>query len=356
MNVFKRLGLIAVIFSLSVPFDSKTATAYGQVSVIRKPAQEVIEALGRYVSRSGGRELTQELAEFGGEAAVRRVAEKAFREGGEDALNALVRTARSHGPDALRAADNAVNIPRLLRAVDDLPEEMAAQALRRLGAGAEGRVLAETVERFGAQTLRAEVKHPGIGGNLVRNLGEDGAAVAAQASRQQAITVSRHADDIARLPDEQRGGVLRMLREDFERMVEFMARFTEKNPGKVLFTVAATTVVLAFPDKVLGGEGEIIISPDGKPIYVPKPNAVERIVKFVIEQTLKIILPILAVAMAIWLGVKLWFHYRLTKLKHQIDTIAATANSIEPKIEKESNLRETQVQKNAELNSEKSLD
>lgn len=334
-------------------FDWGAATAYGQGSVIRKPAQEVIEALGRYFSRTGGRELTKELAEFGGEAAVRRVAERAFREGGDDALSALVRTARSHGPDALRAADNAVNIPRLLRAVDDLPEEMASQAIRRLGAGAEGRLLAETVERFGAQALRAEVRHPGIGGNLVRHLGDDGAAFASQASRQQAITISRHADDIAKLPEAQRAGVLRILREDFDRGVAFMGRFIERNPGKVLFTAATTTVVLTHADKVLGGEGEIIIGPDGEPIYVPKPGLVDRIVGSAVQQVLAIILPILALAGAIWLGVKLWFHYRLTKLKYQVDAIGVTSNSVEKKTKQEWHEKERQGQQDAALNADK---
>mgnify|MGYP006427081089 CR=1 FL=1 len=324
---------IGIIFGFATIFDWGSATAYGQGSLIRKPAQEVTEALGRYFSRTGGREITQELVEFGGEAAVRRVAERAFREGGDDALNALVRTARSHGPDALRAADNAVNIPRLLRAVDDLPEEMASQAIRRLSAGAEGRLLAETVERFGAQALRAEVRHPGIGGNLVRHLGDDGVAFASQASRQQAITISRHADDIARLPDTQRAGVLRILREDFDRGVAFMARFIENNPGKVLFTAATTTVVLANADKVLGGDGdgEIVIGPDGEPVYVPKPGLVDRIVGSAVQQILAIILPILALAGAIWLGVKIWFHYRLTKLKYQVDAIGLSSKSMDSK-------------------------
>lgn len=348
MSILNRPIFVGVILALATVFDWGVATAYGQGSVIRKPAQEVIEALGRYISRTGGRELTRELAEFGGEAAVRRVTERAFREGGDDALSALVRTARSHGPDALRAADNAVNIPRLLRAVDDLPEEMASQAIRRLGAGAEGRLLAETVERFGAQALRAEVRHPGIGGNLVRHLGDDGAAFASQASRQQAITISRHADDIARLPDTQRAGVLRILREDFDRGVAFMARFIENNPGKVLFTAATTTVVLAHADKVLGGDGDIVIGPDGKPVYVPKPGLVDRTVGSAVQQILAIILPILALAGAFWLAVKLWFHYRLAKLKYQADAIGVSFKSSQ-----ESAVKENQGQQGGAANADK---
>lgn len=311
-SVIVGMVAVTVVASLAGP-----STLHGQATVIRKPAQEVIEALGRYISRTGGRELTKELAEFGGEAAVRRIAERSVREGGDDALNALVRTARSHGPDALRAADNAVNIPRMLRAVDELPEEMAGQAIRRLSAGADGRVLAETVEKFGSQALRAEIRHPGIGGNLVFHFGEDGATLASRTSRDQAITISRHADDIAKLPDTPRTGVLRMLREDTDRATSFIGRFIENNPGKVLFTAAATPVILANADKLLGGDGDMVIGPDGEPIYVPRPGLVERTVMSVVRQVLAIILPLLAIALACWLGPKLWFHYRLKKVQHQ---------------------------------------
>jgi hypothetical protein len=311
-SILCLFSLLLMASSVGIPLAS------GQATVIRKPAQELMEAIGRHLSRTGGREIGQELAEFGGEAAVRQLAERALREGGDDALNALVRTARAHGTDALRAADNAVNIPRLLRAVDELPAEIAPQAIRRLSAGSEGRLLAETVEQFGAKALRAEVHHPGIGGGLVRNLGDNGADLASQASRQQAITLSRHAEDIGRLPEAQRNGVMRLLQTEFDRTVSFMGRFIENNPGKILFTAATTTVILIHADKVLSGEGEIVIGPDGKAVFVAKTGIIERVADDVIKQVLKVLLPLLAIAGAIWLGTKLWFHYRFAKLKHQM--------------------------------------
>jgi hypothetical protein len=311
--IFSALTMAAVEFG--VPVGS---VAFAQASLIRKPAQEVIEAIAEYLTKKGGRELAEELAEFGGEATVRRVAERAVREGGDDALDAFVRIAQAHGPDAVRAVDNAVNVPRLLRAVDDLPEDVAAQALRRLGAGADGRALAEVVETFGSRALRAEVRHPGIGGQLVATLGDDGATLATRVSRDQAITISRHADDIAKLPESQRAQLMKLLRENTDRMVTFMGRFIEKNPGNVLFTVAATSVVLAHADKILGGEGQIVQGPDGEPVYVPNPGMVERIVSPAVRQILTVLLPLIAIAGCIWLAIKLWFYYQFTKLKHDV--------------------------------------
>ena len=293
-------------------------TASGQGAVLRKPAQEVVEAIGRYFAKKGGREFTEEFTEFGGEAFVRKVTERTLREGGADAFELLVRKAGTHGPDALRAADNAVSIPRLLKAVDDLPEDMAGPAIRRLSAGADGRILAEAVEQYGPKALRAELRHPGVGGRLVSRLGEDGVQLSSKVSTDQAITISRHADNIVDLPASQKQRVIDLLRNDTDRMVTFMGRFIEKNPGKVLFTVAGTAVVLANADKVLGGEGEIVIGPDGKPVYVPQPGMIERVTMGVVNRVLAVVMPLVALAGAVWLGIKLWFRYRLARLQHGV--------------------------------------
>lgn len=328
----KNAFILSVLILVAVEFSAPVGpVAFAQASLVRKPVQEVVEAIAKYLTKKGGRELAEELAEFGGEATVRRVAERAVREGGNDVLDAFVRIAQAHGPDAVRAVDNAVNVPRLLRAVDDLPEDVAAQALRRLGAGADGRALAEVVETFGSRALHAEVRHPGIGGQLVATLGDDGATLATRVSRDQAITISRHADDIAKLPESQRTELLKLLREDPDGMANFMKRFIENNPGKTLFTVSATPIVLANAERILGG-GEIVIGPDGKPAYIPKPGMLERMVSGTLERfvspiirlILLVFLPLLAIAGGIWLAIKLWFYYQLTKRKHDV---AATALS-----------------------------
>jgi hypothetical protein len=297
-----------------------TSVANAQATALRKPAEQLIQAVARYIARVGGKEVAKEIAELGGEATMRRIAERALREGGEDALSTLARHVRAYGPDALRAVDNAVNMPRLLSCLDEIPKDMAPQAIRRLAAGTEGRALAKTVERFGSQVLRAEVRHPGLGGHLVGQLGEDGFTLALRASRDQAIMIARHADDIAKLPKSQRQGILRLLRDDLGRMIAFIGRFMEKNPGKVLFTASATTVILAHPDKVLGAHEDIIEGPEGTPVLVQKPGMIDRMLNPLIRQVMRIALPIFAVAVAFWLAIKLRFYYRLTKLKHNLES------------------------------------
>ena len=115
----------------------------------------------------------------------------------------------------------------------------------------------------------------GIGGMLVRTLGDDGAELATSLSKEQAIVVARHADDLARLPASQRSGVLGMMRNDAERVVGFVGKFAADNPGKTLFTVATTTVLLAESERILGGE-EIVFDADGNPIVVSKAGLAGR--------------------------------------------------------------------------------
>lgn len=314
-----RLAVFLISLALWAP-----EMVSAQASLIRQPAQEVIEALGRYLSRVGGRDLSRELAELGGESAVRQIAERAVREGGDDALEGMIRLTRSHGPDAIRAMENTPSIPIILRSLDELPAEMAGPAVRRLAAGPEGRALAEVVEQFGAGALRAELRHPGVGGELVRHLGDDGVGVAARLNTSQAIQVARHSEDIARLPAQQREGILRLLHDDAERVVAWMGQFARENPGKTVITAATTTVILANAERVLGG-GEIVFDDDGNPHYVAKPGLLERLggaaiaqTGVAIDQILAVILPILALGLVCWIALKLWYARRMEKLKYAL--------------------------------------
>lgn len=312
--------LLFVVLAASLP-----ATAQAQAGLARKPAQELIEALGRYLGRGEGRDLSRELAEMGGEAFARRVADKALNQGGDDALEQLVRLTQIYGPDALRAADNSPSLPAIIQALDELPVEMAAPALRRLAAGTHGRALAEATERFGAAALRAEVRHPGVGGDLVRVLGDDGARLADRLSTPQAIEVGRHADDLARLPEQQRQGLLALLYDDTERMVRWMGRFAENNPRTVLFTPPIAAFVLANSERLLGDGGKIVFDDDGEPVRVEVPGLGERVLALLIERLLSPlmtqiaswVLPLLAAALAVWIAIRLWYARRLARLRFE---------------------------------------
>lgn len=280
-------------------------------SAVRKGVKTVVE----WFAKKGGKEVGQELAEYGGRKAVQETVERVAREGGEESVERLVRLTKREGLRVMRVADSVPNPGRVLRAVDDLPAGMAGKALRRL-ASEGGDELAEMTARHGARILQAEVRHPGLAVSLVRNLGDDGLEMALSANARQATHLARHAGDVASLPAAQKRGVLNLLRRDFEKTVGFMGRFVEKNPGKVLFTAAGTSVFLANAEALLGDKGEIVKGPDGTPEYVPHPGLIERLLSPVIDKVLLFLLPLVAAGAAIWMALKLWHVHKVNQLKY----------------------------------------
>ena len=69
-----------------------------------------------------------------------------------------------------------------------------------------------------------------------------------------------------------------MLRNDTQRMVAFVGRFVEANPGKSLFTAATTAVILAEPDRILGGD-EIVFDAEGNPVVVHRAGLAGRVLE-----------------------------------------------------------------------------
>lgn len=296
-----------------------SAPAQGQV------ATSVTRAITKYFAKEGSEEGAEYLAKQGGREMVERVAGAAAREGGDEAVEQVAKLAGKYGPEALTALDNAPSIMPVLSALDEIPEAQAKAALARLAAGSAGRELADTVTKYGSAALRSELMHPGVGTALVRSLGDDGAELASKLTSEQAIAVARHADDIAKLPQAQRTGVLSLLRQDTEKAVGFVGRFVENNPGKTLFTVATTTVILAEPDRILGGD-EIVFDAEGNPIVVTKKGLADRgiaaggeAVGHVSDQYIR---PLYLTAMvfigtfvALWMMLKLWHINRREKMK-----------------------------------------
>lgn len=311
----RRLGIILFcILAVLVAFQTPFGPVCQAQATIGGPVRHSVETLMKTLVKKSPRGAP-ELAEAGGEVGVRRVVERALREGGDEASAGLTRLTAEHGVDAMRAADNAVNIPGFIKAVDELPQDMAGPALRRLS-GSQGRTLADMVERYGSSALRAEVKHPGIGVRAMQNLGEEGADLVAKMNNHQAVTVGRHLNDIGRLPADQKRGILKLLHQDLERMVVFLGRFIENNPEKVLFTASATTVVLAKSDELLGG-AEIAYDSEGKPHVVAKPGTIDRLTQPMLDTFLPSIAVVLVLALFMSLGIRIWFYYRRRKKEHE---------------------------------------
>ena len=243
---------------------------------IANPATPIFKALSRYFGKSVGKEAGEQMAKEVPEVLIKRVTTKIVREGGEESIEQVSIMVGKIGPDVLRAIDNAPVSAPVLRALDDLPAEQATKAAARLAARETGSELAKVTVKHGTKALTSELRHPGIGGQMVRLFGDDGASLCGKLTADQAITVGRHADDIAKLPVTQRNAVISMIGEQSDRMCRFMGQFVSDNPGKVLFTGVATTIVLANADKVLG-DAELVYDQAGNPVLIEKSGLIERL-------------------------------------------------------------------------------
>lgn len=310
-----RLGSVVVVLSVLCLTGNIAPT---QTTVLREGAERLLQATARFFGKAGAREIGEELAEYGGETFVRSMAQRLLREGGEEALEKVVALTAQYGPDVLRAFDNSPSPTTLLRALDEVPSDQVGPAIRRLSAGRPGQSLATLVQSHGADALRIEIAHPGVGVRLVQNLGDDGIRLSQRLGRDEAITVARHAEDIAKLPSDQKGNVLRLLHEDTKRMVEFLGRFVERNPGKTLFTAATTTIVLANAESVLGGD-DIILDEDGNPQVVSKPGLLGRTARttasHVLRPVVDVVITVIVMGASAWISVKLWCAYRMHRLQ-----------------------------------------
>ncbi len=270
MNILatRNLRCIVLFTLVAIPCGSASAT-------VPAVASSVAKAIVKYFGKEGSSEAAEYLSKKGGREIMERVSANAAKQGGDEAVEQVAKLAGKYGPETISALDNASSIGPVLKALDDLPQDQVSTALTRLAAGAPGRELAETTVKYGSKAIQSELKHPGVGLVLVRSLGDDGVELATRLNTDQAISVARHADDLARLPPTQRDGVLAMMRQDTTRMVQFLGRFADANPGKTLFTVATTGIILAEPERILGGD-EIIYDADGNPIVMSKSGLVGR--------------------------------------------------------------------------------
>lgn len=299
-----RLTLIALatVTLIRVPY------AQAQHGALREAGRHLTQAVARFAGKTTAKEGLKELADAGGEAAVRELGERLVREGGEVSLEQAARLTSRHGPKVLRAIDQAPSAPAILRALDELADDAVRPAIQRLAAGRQGRELADVVARFGAPALQAEVRLPGVGGRLVRDFGNDGIQLAARLDVDQATQLARHSQDIARLPVDLQSRVMRLLHDDTERMLRYLGRFVEQHPGKVLFTVAGTTFLLANSQRILEGD-ECYVDEQGN--RIPQPSLVERGTRRVAG----VFLPILAIGLSLWIAIRLWGTFRLQRLR-----------------------------------------
>ena len=294
------IALLAATIAAATP-----RTASAQLRAATTGARELAETL----VRQGGSRAARELAEVGGETAVREMLETAAREGGEELVQKSTKYALAHGPlavGALRAAP-----ARMVGALDGLPAPLVRPALH--AAAREPQVVTRIVTEFGGEGLEVVARHPGVGTRLVTTCGADGGRAGRNLTTDQAVSLTRHADDIAQLPPAQRSAVL----DKIARSPGVVLDFLEKHP-RVLLTAGGAATVVALKDE-LAGTTEIVTGPDGKPVAVAKPGLIERLVvheRSPLRTGLNVVVIILACAVAAWALIRLWGTWRVQRLRY----------------------------------------
>lgn len=289
----------------------------------------IIKAISRYIAKEAGQEATEEavkhMTKQVGEELLERTAQKVVREGGEKSLIEVGELVAKHGPDVIRALDNTPEAMPVLKLLNELPADEIGKVASRLAAGNTGKELATVGTKVGVVALRAEAKHPGIGVRFAKALGSDGAELSLKLTSDQAVQIGRHVEDIAQLPATQQSQLISMISSNADRFAAFVGRFVEKNPGKVLFTAASTTLILAQSERLLGSD-EIVFDKEGNPQVVSKPGLTGRIAGQVIEAareplewTMYSIGGVVAVSIALLVasfgGLVVWKRYKLSKLE-----------------------------------------
>jgi hypothetical protein len=294
------MWLIAFLLALALP----AGAAFAQGAAVRAAAKELAEVI---VER-GGRAAAEDLARFGGEEAVRGVLEKAAREGGESLAERAAQLGRSEGLDALRVIDRAP--ARWVGALEGLPKDALRPAI--LAARREPELMTKLVTTYGERAAEVAARHPGIGPRLVEKLGQDGIDLGMKLGPDEAMILTRHADEIAALAPAERSAVLARI----GRAPKAVLGFLERNP-RVLLTSAGLAAFLAAKDQLLGPAGEADTNPDGT-VVKPAAGLLERMTDKVIdrfEQPMFTILFVVAFLIFAWGALQLWHVWRIKRMK-----------------------------------------
>lgn len=305
---------------------------------------EIIKAIGRYLAKETGQEATEQavkqMTKQVGEELIERTAQKVVREGGEKSLVEVGELVAKHGPDVVRALDNAPDALPVLKLLDEIPADEIGKAASRLAAGSTGKELATLGAKVGAVALRAEAKHPGVGLRFAKSLGSDGAELSLKLTADQAVQIGRHVDDIAQLPTTQQSQLMAMVSSNADRFAAFVGRYVEKNPGKVLFTAASTPIILANSEAIFGNgkvafdsNGNVIRDANGDPVRDKTgliPDAAKgagEAVKVPIRRTLYWAGSIFVVLLSLFGLSKVWKYNQKDRLDVELARAAALNDS-----------------------------
>jgi hypothetical protein len=218
------------------------ADVRAQGTLVRKGMTELIELF----TRTGAKQSARELAEIGGERAVREVLEKAALQGGDELVAGVVAVAKSGGPRTLKAIGSD---PALMtRALQALPEGRMADAV--IEASRQPALMSKLVRAHGDEVLAASARHPGVGAQVIDEFGGAGLKAAKSLGTDDVILLVR-TKGFRELPVAAQAKFLGLL----ERNPQGVTQLLKLAAGGAAIVLTADFVNQA-EEKLLGGAGE----------------------------------------------------------------------------------------------------
>lgn len=256
-------------------------------------AAELVESVVRRGAGGAAEKTARELAEFGGQKAVREVLEHAQREGGEILMRQVAQQTEKHGLLALQALKGA-GAP-VFRALDGVPAELTEKSLRALVR--EPVAMQKLATEFGSTALETSARHPGLAVPIGNRLGAEGLDVARRLTLDEATILSRSAEGLSKLPAAERSQFLTLIRQAPGRTLAWI----EKHP-RLLVAATATTAVIAAREEIFGTAGQ-------QGLLERATGALYR----TFEKPINMVLGLFSVIVAAWIGLKMWTVSRFLK-------------------------------------------
>lgn len=237
MNRRALVPLLPVILLVLWPAECRA-----QGALIRKGVTELVELF----TKTGARQSAKELADIGGERAVREILEKAALQGGDELVASVVAVAKAGGPRTLTAigAEPAL----MTRALRALPEGRMADAV--IEAARQPALMGKLVRAHGDDVLAASAKHPGVGAQVIDEFGGAGLKAAKSLGTDDVILLVK-AKGFRELPIAAQTKFLGLL----ERNPQGVTNLIKLAAGGAAIVLTADFVNKA-EEKLLGGAGE----------------------------------------------------------------------------------------------------
>ena len=223
-----------------------------QGSLVSEAAEQAIKMINKLL----GHEAAEEVSRKFGKEGVEIIMDRALREGGNEAVQRTVKIIGENGIQAIRVLKNSP--VTVARALEELPSALVKPALWTLERDPE--LMISLASKYGGKALEIEITHPGVGGIVLKSLGDEAFEVGKKLSTDEMTRLARYSNDIAKLPTADRFKLLDALK----RAPGHILGELEKHP-KVLLTAGGVVTMLGVTHQITKAINEQQFDKDGNP-------------------------------------------------------------------------------------------